>query len=358
MIKTLKPTLSAKIKLIGGFSLALCLAGSLAPVHAIGDPLKESQFVREPGQSDAARLEASEAAILERLRRSESGGAVAEAPPAASADDSPGNIVQAETVEPSEDAKVVSEAFSALITGLANDNSANNNRPNEETKAPTLSIPDDSGSKKTEPSRTTQPKVIHTGISKNTHNKVKSQLAEEKRKNAKLQRELLATRDRLLMAETEVERLSSVINSMNSLKHPQSRTSAPAPRITSRTARSPQVSSRSVFSKTRAQTNAPAEDLPVLTVTAKKANLRTGPGLNNSPLMTVAKGTRLVVETRKGEWYRILAPTGVRAWISKSVVAFGPDKNSRPSRVMEIRGYEQDADTETAVKAIRSQLDN
>ena len=62
------------------------------------------------------------------------------------------------------------------------------------------------------------------------------------------------------------------------------------------------------------------QDLRVVEVNVNKANLRVGPGLENSPLMTVAQGTKLAVEVEEGGWYRVLAPNGVRVWISSSVV--------------------------------------
>lgn len=61
-------------------------------------------------------------------------------------------------------------------------------------------------------------------------------------------------------------------------------------------------------------------DLPVVEVAVQKANLRIGPGLDQSPLMVVSSGTRLVVETEQNGWYRVTAPSGSQAWISSSVV--------------------------------------
>lgn len=63
------------------------------------------------------------------------------------------------------------------------------------------------------------------------------------------------------------------------------------------------------------------QDLQVVEVTVSKANLRVGPGLENSPLMTVAQGTRLVVEIEESGWYRVVAPNGERVWVSSKVVA-------------------------------------
>lgn len=63
-----------------------------------------------------------------------------------------------------------------------------------------------------------------------------------------------------------------------------------------------------------------ANDVTILEVTGNKVNLRTGPGEENSPFMQVKKGTRLTVEHRQGEWVRVLAPTGGRAWIRSDLV--------------------------------------
>ena len=58
----------------------------------------------------------------------------------------------------------------------------------------------------------------------------------------------------------------------------------------------------------------------VVTVRASSAYLRTGPSKEDSPLMTVARGTKLAVETKRGDWFRVIAPNGERTWISKDVI--------------------------------------
>lgn len=58
----------------------------------------------------------------------------------------------------------------------------------------------------------------------------------------------------------------------------------------------------------------------ILEVIANKANLRSGQGEEHSPVMEILKGTRLVAETRHGEWYRVVTPTGGRAFIRADVV--------------------------------------
>ncbi len=61
-------------------------------------------------------------------------------------------------------------------------------------------------------------------------------------------------------------------------------------------------------------------DAMIVTVKTPSAYLRTGPSLEHSPLMTISQGTRLVVETRQGDWYRVIAPNGQRTWINKEVL--------------------------------------
>ena len=61
-------------------------------------------------------------------------------------------------------------------------------------------------------------------------------------------------------------------------------------------------------------------DVVIVTVRAGSAFLRSGPSTADSPLMRVSKGTRLAVETKKGDWYRVIAPNGQRTWINKDVI--------------------------------------
>ena len=80
--------------------------------------------------------------------------------------------------------------------------------------------------------------------------------------------------------------------------------------------------------------------MTVAEVAVKKAYLRSGPGPDNAPLMSVAQGARLVIETRQGEWYRVISPQGSRAWIHSSVIAFGGEPGGSPSRTLRIKGYD------------------
>jgi hypothetical protein len=148
-------------------------------------------------------------------------------------------------------------------------------------------------------------------------------------------KELQETRARLLLAETQVERLSSIIDRINKQKvagfmsgaEPTRQIQESAPRVTQA------VSSVSVQAK--------PDDTLVGIVSASKAHLRSGPSTNDSPIMTVSKGTRLVVETRNNEWYRIITPTGSRAWINSSMLKFGAGAEASSGSAVRISGYEE-----------------
>lgn len=136
-------------------------------------------------------------------------------------------------------------------------------------------------------------------------------------------RELNETKARLMLAETQVERLSSIIEARNDCTISQltgetRQRPAPAPAATSRLPVVPKVES--------------SAEMPIATVVKKKVYLRTGPGKNNSPLMAVSEGTRLAVETMQGEWYRVITPTGARAWVAAESIAFGNGGKIAPAR--------------------------
>ncbi len=63
-----------------------------------------------------------------------------------------------------------------------------------------------------------------------------------------------------------------------------------------------------------------ADSMLIVEVIVGKAKLRNGPGKEHGVMMNVSKGARLTVEDKLGEWYRILTPTGSRAYVSSKVV--------------------------------------
>ena len=153
---------------------------------------------------------------------------------------------------------------------------------------------------------------------------------------ADLRQQLDDAKRRLLVAETEVERLSNVLTARNRSALSTFGGSAPAlaPAVTESRARlsAPPVT-------VRPEPPQPAADVPVAQVIVSKAYLRSGPSKDSAPLMSVAKGARLVVETRRGEWYRVITPQGTRAWVNTEVIAFGATHKDPPTRTFRIKGY-------------------
>ena len=170
---------------------------------------------------------------------------------------------------------------------------------------------------------------------KNQGGALTNELASARAKIAKLSADLEEARNRLMISETEVERLSSLLQDRG---RGGAKSSAPSERAS--------LSSSGMRVREPGEIQAKADsDMPIATVIAEKVQLRTGPGKNNSPLMTVSQGTRLAVETRSGEWYRVIAPTGARAWVSSDVVDFGGVAGKADSAARS-KGFSRDIEQE------------
>lgn len=173
---------------------------------------------------------------------------------------------------------------------------------------------------------------------------LKRELEASQRRVAHLERQLEEVRGQLTMAETELSRLATISEARNR---------ASLGRPTSTTPRSGATESASLVAKTRLDTPhieptpASSADLTIATVDVEKAELRLGPGKNHSSLMTVAKGSRLAVEARQGEWLRVFAPNGQRAWIQSQLVTFGSKGGARTaSTATRVHGYSSSLEDE------------
>lgn len=142
---------------------------------------------------------------------------------------------------------------------------------------------------------------------------------------AVLAKQVEALRAKLMVAETEVERLSRTIEVRNKQVIQQANANSgyvrPVNNVTMNSATNARLAMQNqgqtvVRERVIIKEGNAAQDLPVVVVTSDKANLRTGPGQDNSALMAVTKGNRLVVENKQGSWFRVFAPNGVRAWVS------------------------------------------
>ncbi|RIL10056.1 MAG: hypothetical protein DCC75_05155 [Proteobacteria bacterium] len=163
--------------------------------------------------------------------------------------------------------------------------------------------------------------------------RLRSELEASKQLASQLQKELAQARNRLIVAETEVERLSNVLQDKND-RNLSRYTSKGSPSKNAKVMKAPPKAN--VSSKPPASAGQDG-DMLIATVVVDKAHLRTGPGKDNSPLMTVSRGTRLAIETRSGNWYRVISPTGARAWVSSDVLIFGQGAGSSPTSTVRIR---------------------
>jgi hypothetical protein len=57
-------------------------------------------------------------------------------------------------------------------------------------------------------------------------------------------------------------------------------------------------------------------------IVSEEANIRPVPSLESTPVMTLSRGTELLVDYQQNEWNRILTPAGKHAWISSNVLEF------------------------------------
>lgn len=166
---------------------------------------------------------------------------------------------------------------------------------------------------------------------------------------AELERQLEEVKGQLTMAETELSRLATISEARTRASLGQL-PAAPAPHL-------PGASKAVIQQDTIPHiepTPASSQDLTIATVSVAKAELRLGPGKNHSALMTVAKGSRLAVEARQGEWLRVFAPNGQRAWILSKLVAFGTKSaTSTSTSTVRVRGYSSSLEDE-AFKRVQS----
>jgi hypothetical protein len=161
-----------------------------------------------------------------------------------------------------------------------------------------------------------------------------------------LRRELADTKSQLAAAELEITRLSAIIQdaSRARLSLPPTGTkllkAAPREELPTPAGLEPKPQAQMAQREPATSSN-PNHDLQVATISVDKADLRLGPGRNHSALMSLRRGSRLAVEARQGEWYRVFAPNGQRAWIHGALVRFGDGASSlNDGSSVTVRGYD------------------
>lgn len=184
-------------------------------------------------------------------------------------------------------------------------------------------------------------------VTQNPNAALKRELETSQKRVSELERQLEEVRGQLTMAETELSRLSSIAEA-------RSRANLGLPTLQE----SPRAMAKSVPAalpkEPQAEAMPSSADLEIVTVAVEKADLRLGPGKAHSPLMSVARGARLAVEVRQGEWLRVFAPNGQRAWVYAGSVTFGNRTGTgKASSAVKVRGYSSSLEDE-AFKRVQS----
>jgi len=139
-----------------------------------------------------------------------------------------------------------------------------------------------------------------------------------------LKKELLASKNQLLLKEREMSILG------NNTGRPE-----PTPRIDQAARdRALERTGREAGEETLRGKNVDlGSDVMVVEVLGSRVALRSGPSPDDSEVMPVGKGTRLTVEERSGDWYRVITPNSNRAYIRSDmvrVISGGENSSSEP----------------------------
>jgi len=173
-----------------------------------------------------------------------------------------------------------------------------------------------------------------TVASQKSISSLRAEADSSKKRAQDLLKELDETRNRLMLAERQVERLSEHVQRLNACEL------GAAPSNQGQRSNSAAVNPATRFNP-QGQRVVQAEpkvvgDLPVAVVQVDKGLLRAGPSKNDSTIASVAKGTRLTVQSKSkdGLWYLVYAPNGSSAWISSDIISFlptGPGAGNLPN---------------------------
>lgn len=176
---------------------------------------------------------------------------------------------------------------------------------------------------------------------------LRKQMEELRAQVQKLDSELQDTRSQLTLAETEATRLSTMVDAKTRASLGRYNVPMPAAPQPVRVATEQKAAPAVVKPAEDVKPPSRNADIQIATVTVDKADLRVGPGKNNSALMSLRRGSRLAVEDRQGEWYRVFAPNGQRAWIHSSLVSFGDGaSNMNDGSAVRVKGYSVNAEEE------------
>ena len=263
------------------------------------------------------------------------------------------------------------EAERALLEGLSNDEApsvrAVSTAPVAQKAKPsveTIPAPSVSAAKLSEaappspkleiPAKPVAAKVIRaekkTPVQSGAVTVLQNKLTASELRVRELEQQLSDAKSQLSAAEVEINRLSGIISGGSrarvGTRGADNVARMAAPVMADDSSRASQKPLAAAYEERRpvvaeVAPPSPSQNLQVATVAVDKAELRLGPGKNHSALMAIPRGSRLAVEVRQGEWYRVFAPTGERAWIQSSLVRFGDGAASlNDGSSVKVRGYD------------------
>ena len=190
--------------------------------------------------------------------------------------------------------------------------------------------------------------------------KLQKELSLSSKKNLDLTKKLDETKRQLMLAETQVERLSKIIETRNTEINSRLGSFATAgSRENDTNSNSRMLQNSELIEKKKAipervsksnETTSEGDSLtdfekfdesdptykvgvpkntqsntltPILTVKVQRAYLRLSPSDESSIVMDLEAGTKVTAEKKQGQWYQVISPNGVRAWIKAEHVGVG-----------------------------------
>jgi hypothetical protein len=155
-------------------------------------------------------------------------------------------------------------------------------------------------------------------------------------RNRQVEAELEAAQRQLVTSETEVERLNEFLNDQGRAYLDRA-SGSPSDGRPSPPRRAPNSEGEYNPTSRRAPSNidqisgsrpSPAgalqadRDAPIATIIAASAAGREEPSSSAAVIETLPESSRVAVERRSGDWYRVLSPQGIRVWIAAKDLSF------------------------------------
>ena len=155
-------------------------------------------------------------------------------------------------------------------------------------------------------------------------------------RNRQVEAELETAQRQLLISETEVERLNEFLNDQGrayldrASGSPSEGRSTPPRRSPNSDVEYQPTSRRDPSSGGLIAGSRPSpagslqadRDAPIATIIAPSASGREEPSSSAAVIDKLPEGSRVAVERRSGDWYRVLSPQGIRVWIAASDLSF------------------------------------